>query len=213
VNSIQHRYILFLRHGEALGNPFIFLSDYEKSLSTKGEQQAEEICELVRKFNPDSIFCSPFLRAQKTAEIACKKLQKITPIQMDQDLVERTFPMLYGKSRKEIASIYSQEVVEKLSTCTDQVEIPGSESLEEAQMRIISTLQKILERGATKILIVSHGGPHSWLCCHYRGLDLSHNRSFTLNEGHISLFQFDQEGKFEKILLLNARELPSGWKQ
>ena len=200
------RYLLFLRHGESPSDPNIFLSDYKKPLSPKGKKQAEQIAEVIKKFNPDSIYCSPFLRTKMTGELACKNLKQ--PMHMVEGLVERAFPMLYGMTRNEIASAFSQKLVSDLCHRSDDVLIPGSETLEEAQQRVVKEIESILKSSARRILVISHGGPHSWLCCHYANLDLSKIRLFALKEGHLSLFQFSKERCFEKFVSLNSLQPP-----
>lgn len=200
------RYLLFLRHGEAPNDPNIFLSDYKKPLSLQGRKQAEVASSAVETFRPDRIYCSPFLRTRMTAELACKSLKQ--PINMSEGVVERAFPMLYDMTREEIISTFSQRVLLDLCDQSDHLHLPGSETLEEAQQRVVREIECILKTSAKRILVISHGGPHSWLCCHYANLDLSKIRMFTLNEGHFSLFQYNGKGNFEKFVSMNSLHLP-----
>ncbi len=206
-NEEGDRFVLFLRHGQALNHPNIFLSDQEKKLSSLGEYQAISIASTINLFNPDIIFCSPSLRAVMTAQLACKSLNK--EIHLRQNLTERSFPMLYGKTRREISLEFSPEIADQLDSCSDRINIFGSETLLDAQQRVLQEMQYILTHKDKKILIVSHGGPHSWLCCYYLGLDISCNRNFFLSEGHISLFQFDCNAVFKRIVCINAMKFPS----
>lgn len=208
--AIQHtdgdRFILFLRHGQAPNHEHVFLSDDEKALSSLGEYQAISIAPTITLFKPDAIFCSPYLRTVTTSKLACKTLSQ--QINLRPGLIERSFPMLYGKTREEIASLTSPEIADQLGRCSDLVELPGCETLFEAQQRVVQEIRAILDQGSKRILVVSHGGPHSWLCCHYLGLDLSYARCFSLNEAHVSLFQFDRFGTFKRIVCINALALP-----
>lgn len=201
-NEENDCFVLFLRHGQAPNHAHIFLSDEERKLSSLGEYQAISISSAINLFNPDFIFCSPYLRTVMTAQLACKNLDK--PIHLRQNLTERSFPMLYGKTKEEIPI----DILDQLGTCSDQIEIPGSETLLDAQQRVVQEMQAILNHIGKRILIVSHGGPHSWLCCHYLGLNLSHIRNFSLNEGHISLFQFNQNRGFKRIICINSMQFP-----
>jgi hypothetical protein len=36
-----------------------------------------------------------------------------------------------------------------------------------------------------RVVIVSHGGPHSWLCAHYLGTPLAQLRAYMLNPGRL----------------------------
>lgn len=200
------RYLIFLRHGEAPNDPNIFISDEEKDLSLLGKTQADNIAPILTLLNPDVIYASPFLRAATTAKLACKGLSK--EILWKEGLKERSFPVLYGKTREEIAASYGPEIVSTLERGSDSVEIKGCESLLDAQKRVLDEVASILNHPGQRILIVSHGGPHSWLCCYYLGLDLSHTRKFTLDEGRLSVFQFDSNGVFKRIVSLNSINLP-----
>lgn len=199
------RYLLFLRHGEAPNDPNIFLSDYKKPLSHHGQRQAEIASSVVDAFRPDCIYCSPFLRTRMTAELACKNLKQ--PIQMSEGIIERAFPMLYDMTREQIISAFSKNVLYDLCHQSDHIQIPGSETLEEGQRRVVQEVEEMLKTPSKRILVISHGGPHSWLCCHYASLDLSKIRLFTLHEGNFSLFQFTDEGNFEKFISLNSSAL------
>ncbi len=203
-NEEGDQFVLFLRHGQAPNHPHIFLSDQEKKLSSLGEYQAMSIASTINLFNPDSVFCSPYLRTVMTAQLACKGKE----VHLRQDLAERSFPMLYGKTRGEISLEFSSELADQLDLCSDQIKILGSETLSDAQQRVVQEMQSILTCKGKKKLIVSHGGPHSWLCCHYLGLDISCARNFFLSEGHISLFQFDCNGVFKRIVCMNAMKFP-----
>lgn len=67
--------ITFLRHATA-EEPGLSTSDAERSLVEKGEKQVKRVARfcLVNKLIPQSIFCSPLVRAQQTARLLYQEL-------------------------------------------------------------------------------------------------------------------------------------------
>ncbi len=192
--------ILFLRHGNAPNDPSVYLSDYEKSLSTLGISQAKNVAPSIKKFTPEVIYCSPFLRTKMTAEHACAYINP--QLILRDDLTERTFPQLYGKTKDDIRNEYSEEILNALQNRNENVEIPGGETVQAAAKRVVQGINSLLSSEHERILIISHGGPHAWLCCHLLGLPHNNLRSFRLDEAHISQFDFIRQ-QFDSVRFLN----------
>ena len=68
------RFIIFLRHGQAINNTKRLLAGRTPgvSLTEVGIDQAEKIGKFLKPFNISAIYSSPIERAEKTAEIVAK---------------------------------------------------------------------------------------------------------------------------------------------
>ena len=71
--------ILIARHAEDLGPDF---EDKERKLTKKGIQQAKELGEVVRAFNPTHLYCSTMQRSKQTTEIISEFCQ-LEPTELD----------------------------------------------------------------------------------------------------------------------------------
>ncbi len=80
--------LIFVRHGEA---NYVAESDYKRNLTERGELQAEHtaLMLLAHWFVPESVLCSPAVRAKETCRIICRKLN------INTDDVQY-FPKLYS---------------------------------------------------------------------------------------------------------------------
>ncbi len=91
---------IFVRHGESQANAQKRIAKPDSPLTEKGKQQAQKTAsELINK-KITKILCSPFLRAQQTAEIIASELGiPIDHIQVIDELQERRFLSREGKPK------------------------------------------------------------------------------------------------------------------
>lgn len=135
-----------LRHGmkeTVMGDP---------PLSEVGVRQAEETAKYLKQFSIISIYSSPLLRAQQTAEIAGKALD--LPISTDERLLER---MNWGDKEDET---YEEFLAEWDKTSKDRNYQPiHGDSAYNAGRRFENLLLESENKYKDKeILIVTHGG-------------------------------------------------------
>lgn len=196
--------ILFLRHGNVVRSKEKYEDDFKLHLSDLGIQQARNIKKQIARFNPDVVYSSTIPRAIQTAEIVTKDISNnILPTA---ELRERIFPSLFNKSFDSIIKEKSEKFVAQLKQGSENIEIPNEETLENAQYRIVTFIEKCLSTYHSKILIVSHGGPHSWYCCHLLGINLNKLRLFKLSEASFSHFVYHNKDLF-RIHSLNSKML------
>lgn len=73
--------LILVRHGEA-GRQFVH--DAERTLTALGEQQAASIAQQVlERYSPDRLICSPLLRAQQTMQAFARLCPEVPVQQVD----------------------------------------------------------------------------------------------------------------------------------
>lgn len=190
------RIILFVRHGEAPRQKDIYMDEKDVVLSEHGKEQALAVRGSVIRFDAELAVTSTVKRCQQTARLA---LPEGLPTQTTPKLRERCFPPLFGLSFDFIRDQYGEEAESLLRTCGEKLELPGVENIQEAQSRVLDVINSI---DVNRSVIVSHGGPHSWICCAALGLPLSKLRQFQLGTGRFSIFRvYEQQ---IDIIALNA---------
>lgn len=128
-------------------------------LNELGLKQAHEASRILEMESFDIIISSPRIRAQQTAEIIAKKMNK--EILLEENLTERVWGEAEGTPFDPTKSLF------------DDAHTPrGAETFSAFQQRIIKTFSSLL--GMEKLpLIVSHGGVFKVLAHHFGYKDMS----------------------------------------
>jgi len=202
---------LFVRHGQAYTDPERYDADEQRPLTAAGRASVARIAEQVALFAPQRLVCSVSLRAYQTAlllaETSGRQAEPVAGLQ------ERVFRSLLGLTRARIAQRFGPAVVYAVDQCSDTLELPGEETLQQARQRVCATLVQLLAGAEDRLAIVSHGGPHSWLLTSGLGLSLLQARIFRLDEACFSLLEYERVSsgfQLQRILALNTRQLPAG---
>jgi len=148
--------IIFLRHGESVGNAerrWQGQADYP--LTDKGREQAQALADrwLVENRNFDCIFSSPLKRAKETADIIGETLN--LQVETDPIWLERNIGQVEGLTAEEVKRRYpNRDFITPFSA------ILGNEGEGdwELYLRGGQALQGLLKRRPGKYLVVSHGG-------------------------------------------------------
>jgi broad specificity phosphatase PhoE len=152
---MKNKTILFVRHGESLGNTgeriHVLRSDI--TLSDKGVEQAAAMAKELQK--PDLIIVSPYLRAIQTARPVISKFPDV-PVELWNSVHE--FEPLsdiqhHGSTRSERSLLYAEYVA--MDDCSHSCGT-GAESFDEFIKRVDDTLSKLRGIGPAFIVIVSH---------------------------------------------------------
>ena len=153
--------IYVLRHGQTAmnaKNQIMGRTDIE--LSAEGRKQAQEAAEKISAFPkeklPDSIICSPLIRAKQTAQYVADELEescgKIIQIRYDEHLIEQDYGELEGTDRlSELFAISKTQFAMKTGRT-------GESHMQLAQ-RVYNFLDMVcdLYKGQN-VLLVTHGG-------------------------------------------------------
>lgn len=102
-----------IRHAESLKNKDGLDRTSETPLSENGYKQAESIAQRIKKIPIDVIYSSSYLRAQQTAEIVSKEIDK--PIELWDHLIEanaekETFEELNGRTQEILNHLTSHHI-------------------------------------------------------------------------------------------------------
>ena len=153
-SSVSH-FIVFLRHGESVGNAEDrFQGQYDFPLTEKGQAQARALSERWQAEGMHFDFCisSPLLRAAQTAEIITSRLG--IPLELDPLWKELHNGLLAGLRSDEAAERYPRP-----DFIHPYLHIGGTgESRWEVYLRAGRAVQALLDHPSGRYLVVAHGG-------------------------------------------------------
>lgn len=167
------RQLFLVRHGETQWNVEEKTQGRQDSpLTAEGIQQGKMLANYLKKFNIDSIYCSPLKRAVDTGNLIREALG--VPIQYKEDLMELNFGIWEGLTAKEIEASYPTEL-EIWHQHPQQWEIQKGESLTIGLQRVTRCIEEILAQDpAERILIISHGTIIKLYLMSLLGMELTH---------------------------------------
>ncbi|OGM11328.1 hypothetical protein A2Z22_05070 [Candidatus Woesebacteria bacterium RBG_16_34_12] len=151
--------IYLARHGQDEDNEKGILNgrrDYP--LTQKGIEQAQDLAKKIKNagINFDKVYSSPLKRAYKTAEIVADTLGISKP-EIFEDLIERDFGIMTGKSHTDIEKICSPNIL-KTETVTYFLSPEGAETFPQLVKRGKRVSKLIKEKHKNgNILLVTHG--------------------------------------------------------
>ena len=174
----NRREFLFVRHGQTDWNVRGLLQGRsDRPLTDKGVEQANEAAHLLRGESVGLIVSSPLARAVDTAEVISQRLN--VPIQVDSDLIERSFGRYEGRPVLEIgqdlgAGSDKQSVSKSragLAIVTSNALPSDAETWEEISTRVLRATDHWLGKcSQKKVLFVSHFGVMTILYHHLCGV-------------------------------------------
>ena len=147
--------IVFLRHGESVGNAEDrFQGHADFPLTEKGQLQAQALAErwASEGVTFDACIASPLMRARQTAETVAKALK--VPIEFDDDWKEINNGLAAGLKEEEAERIAPHPAIMTPYTRFGQT----GESRWELYLRAGGAIQRLVERMPGRYLVVSHGG-------------------------------------------------------
>jgi uncharacterized phosphatase len=101
--------ILFVRHGKSLANASGVVGTPDTPLAEEGLEQARTTGEDLRAHNVTAVLCSPFIRAQQTAEIIAGELGiAVHDITVIDELHERRMGELEGLPKQHPTEFFFQ---------------------------------------------------------------------------------------------------------
>jgi len=158
-----------MRHGEAGNNAKAVLNYSERDLhplTEKGRGQVRKSAEGLKGAGIDAIYCSPFIRARETAQLAAEAIGlKKEDVKIEERLREFNMGDLDGEPISRLTTEFPDEV--RFDRWPE-----GGESYADIKKRMGSFLYEMEEKHQGKtILIVSHETPLFLLISAAEGLD------------------------------------------
>lgn len=195
--------LLLIRHGE---------NEYVKTgkmagrlpgvhLNEKGQKQAQALGEALKDVPIKAIYSSPLERAVETAKpIAnARKLE----VQIEADLLESDIGKWQGKSYKVLRLIKVWNIVEHAPS---RFRFPEGESFPEMQTRVVSALERIIQKHKRPneiVAVVFHADPIKLAVSHFLGLPLDHFQRLGCDTGSVTVLNVGEMGA--TLIKLNQR--------
>ena len=139
----------------------IALRDADVELSPSGSQQAEELGNWLREqpvdVRPDSVWCSPYVRAQQTAKVALETCGLDVPFRLDERLRDRDLGVLDLLTSAGVDAKFPEEAERRRWLGKFYYRPPGGESWADLALRIrtlITDLDRIED--GNRVLVVCH---------------------------------------------------------
>jgi broad specificity phosphatase PhoE len=182
--------IILVRHGETDFNASgIFRGRADAPLNENGRRQAALLGEYLSNEKLSVIYSSPLIRAVKTAEAIAGHHR--LGVNIADSLNDIDCGEWQGLSLNEVQARDEETYRDWLDT-PEQVRIPGGESLQEVQDRVLPFVQDaVLKYKGGIIVLVSHRVVNKVLICTLLGLNNSFFWNFQIDTGGISRFQFN----------------------
>ena len=195
------RLIYLIRHGSIAleADEHRYIGQTDVPLSQNGVRQA---LLLQRHFSGKSIaaaFCSDLVRSLDTASVICRGLTDcvtIRPALREINMgewdgksfceIDQAHPGAYGDRGKNIAAY----------------RIPGAETFEECQARMLKAFSVIMESVEGNVLLVGHAGINRLLLCHILGMPLEH--MFRISQDYACINVLADSGGKYRVKLLNG---------
>ena len=138
---------IFVRHGQSEANANGIIADATPPLTDEGIEQARRTAEEIRGLGVTKVVCSPYLRAQQTAETIAGELGiELKDIEILDDLKERGLGVLEDNPREHEGEWYFT---------ADDAE--GIEKRADLYERMKLCLDRLIERAeGEKLLVVGH---------------------------------------------------------
>ncbi len=166
--------LLLVRHGESAGNVAasaasatgaevidVDLRDADVPLTDTGQGQAtafgRSLAEMTAGEQPESVWCSPYLRARQTARTALEAAGLKPPFRVDERLRDRELGILDLLTGAGVAARFPEEAQRRAWLGKFYYRPPGGESWVDVALRLRSVMADIdrLESGR-RVLVVAH---------------------------------------------------------
>ena len=173
-------------------------------LNAQGQREADAVARRLANIPIHAIYSSPLERAVETAKAVaqCQHLQ----VQVVEALGEGRAGDWTGKTVKELEK--TEEWKQMLAHPVG-FHLPGGESIDEVQTRMVAALDEIVAKHRDQVVAVfSHADPIKSVVAHYLGMDLNQFNKIAIDPASVTVFFFSERGPM--LYRLNDRDkLPS----
>lgn len=194
--------ILFIRHGQTAKNISgrLHSKDDKECLDAVGIKQSKNIAQECRIQSIQSLYTSPTVRTQQTADIIGREL-RIDSIVI-KSLRERNWGDWSNRKWVDIQSELDKMDLEDRYNFVP----PNGESWKEMDVRIKSALDKLLKDKNNTIAVVAHGGMLRALLPIIKNLPKESSFQYNLENGSITIFEEDK-GEMKEIVVNSTKHL------
>jgi 2,3-bisphosphoglycerate-dependent phosphoglycerate mutase len=199
------RFIIFLRHGQAVNNTKRLLAGRTEGvpLTEDGIKQAERIAQFVKPFNISAIYSSPIERAEKTAAIVAK--HNSLEYKIDERLIELDMGKFTGMPYDEIFEKHGN-VFLKFYDGELEIAHNGVETFAQVKNRVLSMVDHILkEHNDENVLLVTHMDPIKAMISTIMNANANSMFELIIENASLTVFK-EHEGKLSlsAINVMNA---------
>jgi probable phosphomutase (TIGR03848 family)/uncharacterized repeat protein (TIGR03847 family) len=174
-------------------------------INARGQREADALARRLNDVPIAAIFSSPLERAVDTARAValCQKLE----VQVREELGEFRVGEWTGKLIRELEGT---ETWKQLQTKPVGVRLPGGESIDQVQVRMVQAIDAIVKAHPKQVVaVVSHADPLKATIAHYMGMDLNQFQRIIINPASVTVFLFDEEQRPALFRLNDTGDLPS----
>jgi broad specificity phosphatase PhoE len=176
---------VLLRHGEttwsATGR---HTGRTDAALTAGGETEAIRLRARVAEMHFSTVWCSPLVRARRTAELA-----GLTPVELDADLMEWDYGEMEGRTTAEIRQEYPGWTVWDGPW-------PGGETIDEVAARadrVVARVRATAGDGTPVVALVAHGHILRVVAARWLGAAPRAGRWLALETGTVSVLGWEHE--------------------
>ncbi len=187
--------VIIVRHCQAEGNlKRFFQGKIDTDITPHGKKQIGQAAELLSREPIEEIYCSPLLRARKTAEGI--NIYHELPIHIENSLIEINAGEWEGKFLKDLEKMYPEQYYNWYNN-PSVFKAPGGESMEQVYERVKKAILKIvLENKNKTVCIVSHGCAIRNMMCFAHGLEISDIKNISIGTNlSVNVVCFDDDLK------------------
>lgn len=198
---MEKRIIYLIRHGciRAVDHQRRYIGHSDIPLDEVGILQAQRLKSRLEHVRIQAVFCSDLSRSMQTAaEIVAQKHVSIIP---RKDLREICMGKWEGLTFSEIAQRFPKEFKER-GQKIESYRVPGGESFNDCQIRVITALQNIMDTTTEDILIVGHAGVNRLILCSILGMPVANVFRLVQDYGCLNIIAYGQKGY--QVQLINA---------
>lgn len=159
-------------------------------INAQGQREADELARKLAHLPIEAVYSSPLERAVDTAYAvaACHML----PVQIKAELIEGDPGEWTGRK---ISDLQGTETWKLIQTKPVGVPLPGGESIDQVQARIVRGIDAICKEHPDGVVaVVSHADPLKAAMAHYLSLDLNHYQRLVISPASVSVLMLDEKG-------------------
>jgi probable phosphoglycerate mutase len=159
-------------------------------INALGQKEADELARRIAHLPIEAIYSSPLERALDTAHAVayCQKL----PVQVVDELIETEAGEWTGRKIDELRDTDTWKAIQ---TSPVGVKLPGGESIDEVQTRMVAAVERIHAAHPEGVVaVVSHADPLKSLIAHYLKWDLNHFQGIAISPASVSVLGLSDKG-------------------